>query len=348
MFDHLLGNADIKNALSRMLETKAIANSLLFAGSDGIGKGLFALALAEALLGRSNHPDLHILQPEGKIGLHSIQALRRFSEEVYMAPFHGLWKVFIIHDAERMLPASGNALLKTFEEPAPDTLIILLSSQPTALLPTILSRCRKLYFRPIETDKIAHQLQEKHQIGGDEAKRIAYLAQGSIGKALRLLHGASDKGRKILLEQLSRGKARSYKELTEMVEALAEEVEHSKQALEGEISSLQGSLEGFNASQKEILQKELDGALAMRLLHEAENLFQICLEWFRDLQLLSVNGDRSLLIHRDYESELEQAFHRGELQPLEKVEKAITHARTALERSSGFSSSLESLFLHIL
>lgn len=347
MFEHLFGNEEIKRALIRMVETKAIANSLLFAGPEGVGKGLFAIALAETLLGHTNHPDLHLLHPEGKLGLHSIHSLRRFSEEVAMAPFQGKWKVFIIHDAERMLPTSSNALLKTFEEPPLDTLIILLSSQPTALLPTILSRCRKVYFRPIAEQEIAHYLQEKHRVGSDEARRISYLAHGSIGKAVRLLQGSTDKGRKYLLQHLSRGKMGNYKELNDLVEVLSEEIEQSKKVLEGEISSLQRGLEGFNANQKETLQKELDGALTMRLLHEAEALFQICLEWFRDLHLMSLNGKRELLFHPDYEGELEQAFHRGDLQPMAKVEKAIGQARLALERSCGLPSALESLFLHI-
>lgn len=329
-----------------MVETRAIANSLLFAGPEGIGKGLFALQLAETLLGRPQHPDLHILYPEGKLGLHSIQALRRFSEEVYMAPFQGKWKVFIIHDAERMLPASSNALLKTFEEPASDALIILLSSQPTALLPTVLSRCRKLYFRPLEEGEIATHLQTRYQLGSDEARRLAYLAQGSLGKAVRLMQGATDKGRTMILQQLSQGKMRSYKQLAETVEAIAEEVEQSKQALEEELGKLV-STEGFNATQKEALQKELEGALAMRLLQEAEHLFITFVEWYRDLQLLLVNGNRNFLIHRDYESELEQAFHRGEIKPVESIEKAVGEARLALERSSGFSFALESLFLKI-
>ena len=347
MFDDLLGNFPIKNALTRMLETKAIANSLLFAGPEGIGKGLFALKVAENLLGRPNHPDLHILQPEGKVGLHSIQALRRLSEEVYMAPFQGEWKVFIIHDAERMLPASSNALLKTFEEPAKDALIILLSSKPTALLSTVLSRCRKIYFSPLDEGEITTYLQSKHGLGLDEARRFAYLAQGSLGKALRLIQGSSDKGRTLLLQQLAQGKIRNYKALSELIEVLEAEVEHSKQVLEEEIGALTET-EGLTAPQKEMLQKELDGALTMRLMHEGENLFQTCIEWFRDMQLISVNGNRTLLIHRDYENELEQAFHRGEIQPLEKVEKAVGFARLALERSSGFSFAMESLLLNIL
>ena len=137
MFEDIVGNDQIKEYLKRMVEQRAVANSLLFAGPEGIGKSLFAHALAKMLLGSDSHPDLHVYRPEGKIGMHSIDSMRQFSEDVYLAPFQGQWKVFIIHDAERMLTYSANALLKTFEEPAKDALIILLSSAPAALLPTI-------------------------------------------------------------------------------------------------------------------------------------------------------------------------------------------------------------------
>ena len=77
----------------------------------------------------------------------SLSLGREMCEKVYMAPFEAKWKIFIIEDAERMLPTSANALLKTFEEPAPNSVIILISDHPERLLPTVLSRCRKVHFQ---------------------------------------------------------------------------------------------------------------------------------------------------------------------------------------------------------
>src|SRR4051812_17594000 len=137
-FFGIIGNEEIKASLKYMVATKRVGHSLLFAGRDGIGKSLFAMALAIEMLGGTpaqkqriidgTHPDLHIYRPEGKVAMHSIDSLRAFSDDVYMAPTEAPYKVFVMHDADRMLPTSANALLKTFEEPAPQTLIIMLTS----------------------------------------------------------------------------------------------------------------------------------------------------------------------------------------------------------------------------
>jgi len=349
MLSDLIGNPHIKKYLTRMLEKKAIANSLLFGGPDGVGKGLFALGFAEALLGSPTHPDLHIYRPAGKIGMHPIETLRKFSEEVYMAPFQGKWKVFIIHDAERMLPTSANALLKTFEEPPQDTVIILLSSQPSALLPTILSRCRTLHFHAIPETEIAEYLEKKLKVGSDEAKRLSFLSQGSLGDALKLMSEGKSQVRQKLLALLSKGPFNDYKQLTEAVQGIAEEIETAKKQIE---ESMQEELmskmqDTMTAAQKESLQKQVDGAVAMHQKHAAQELFDILLGWYRDLQLMLVKGNRKLLMHSDFESEMEQALHRGEILSIDQVQKAIAEARLSLDRSTSLALTLETLFLKL-
>lgn len=147
--DNLSGNLTIKAYLKHLLETDKIPHSILFSGPKSAHKELFAKAFAKDLLQsyQETHPDLYLLKPEGKIGMHSIDALREFQKEVYLPPFQSKKKLFLIFEAERMLPVSANALLKTFEEPPSHTVIILISSFAERLLPTIISRCHTLYFR---------------------------------------------------------------------------------------------------------------------------------------------------------------------------------------------------------
>lgn len=170
-----------------MLEKKMLPSTILFHGPEGVGKGLFALELAEKLVGKSkkHHPDIHILHPEEKSNQHPIAAIRLLIEEVGMPPFESPCKIFIIHDAEKMLPSSSNALLKTLEEPPSDTHFILLSSNPDHLLPTILSRCHRLPFFPIPEEEIS-QFLIAHGKTPEEAATLALFAEGSIGKALSL------------------------------------------------------------------------------------------------------------------------------------------------------------------
>lgn len=168
LFDSIYGNEPIKIYLRACLEEVRLPQTLLFEGMEGIGKGLFAREVAARLLEcplsrieKQNHPDFHVVRPEGKSGLHPIDELRKCIDQVYEAPFEAKRKVFLIHDAERMQAPSANALLKTLEEPPLDTTIILLTSQPREFLPTILSRCIQLHFHPLPTESVIQILKEK-------------------------------------------------------------------------------------------------------------------------------------------------------------------------------------------
>lgn len=184
MFDHIVGNEPIKAYFIKALKTNTLPSALLISGSAGLGKSLFAKGLAEALLQTKNieiHPDFHSLRPESKSGLHSIDSLRLLIDEVHASAYQSSGKVWIIYDVERMQTTAANALLKTLEEPNPDTTLILVTEEPNAILPTIRSRCSFLALKPIAEQLIATFLKSK---GFDE--KWAKLSQGSIGKAIEL------------------------------------------------------------------------------------------------------------------------------------------------------------------
>ena len=156
-FSNLIGNEPAKSLLAKMASSRRVPHALLFAGPPGVGKSSFAKAFAALLMGPShanklksgNHPDLHLLQPEGKSHTHSIDTIRALIDEASLPPFEAPIKLFILSDAEKMLPSASNALLKTLEEPPPHTHFILLTTFADAVLPTILSRCQKISFFPI-------------------------------------------------------------------------------------------------------------------------------------------------------------------------------------------------------
>lgn len=129
--------------LGKLLETGRIPHALLIV--DGKES---ATRFARELVGATgeHHPDLHILRPEGKSGLHPVENVRKLTHDMSLSPFQAPYKVFIIEEAERMLPSSSNALLKTFEEPTEGTIILLLTRHREKLLPTILSRCQTYYY----------------------------------------------------------------------------------------------------------------------------------------------------------------------------------------------------------
>ncbi len=155
----------MKEYLARLAKSPNSSLALLFAGFDKKIKEEMAIDFASKVLKNEekikskNHPDLHFLYPEGKLGLHTISSIRKLIDEVNFPPFEASHKIFVIHDADRMQPASANALLKTFEEPSKQTIILLLAPSPQDLIPTIVSRCRTLYFR---TNSVSYDIQNKH------------------------------------------------------------------------------------------------------------------------------------------------------------------------------------------
>ena len=114
-------------------------------------------ARRRALADPSPHPDLAWLRPPG--AQHLVDEVReRVIEAAPYRPFEGERRVFVIDEADAMAEESQNALLKTLEEPAPFAHLILISSQPTALLDTVRSRCREIAFAALGPDAVEARL----------------------------------------------------------------------------------------------------------------------------------------------------------------------------------------------
>jgi len=333
---NLIGNEQVKGALRRMAEQKCVPNTLLFSGPDAIGKSLFATAFAKMLMGPAhapkldsqNHPDLHIYRPEGKASVHTLESMRKLIQEMALPPNEAPVKIFLIHDAHQMLPPSSNALLKTLEEPSLDSYLILLSSNPDALLPTLLSRCPKIPFFSIPEPQIASYVQQKWKKTPQEARQIAFLAHGSLGKAELLSSKGEFSWRAKLLELLRlRLLPQDYPEWQKIATELEEEYTNLT-AVEGED------------------EKESGEAISASTL-QADALFEEILAWYRDLHLLKEGVSQEYLYHRDSLDHLRGALSQP-IPPLERVLEQIAGARLALQRSIKLRSVLEFLQLALV
>ncbi len=207
-FDQILGHERQKEILRRALANGRLAHAYLFSGPDGIGKRLMALALARAIvcleqrgcghclacrkIDHQNHPDLHILEPDGNS--IKIEQIRSFQRELNFKPLEAPRKICMIEEADTMTVGAANALLKTLEEPRGDTLLILLSAQPNRLLETIRSRCQPLPFTRHPNSRIQAELEKQLGIGSTESHVLAALSEGSFKKAF-------GKDRELYLEQ---------------------------------------------------------------------------------------------------------------------------------------------------
>lgn len=131
-------------ALERSLANNHLGHALLLYGQDLASLEAVALHTAGSLLGTSsvlNHPDFFPLRPTGKMRQISVENTRELIRNIQHSPLQSERKVALIYEIDRMHIGAANAFLKTLEEPPLDTTMLLLSTHPHALLPTINSRC---------------------------------------------------------------------------------------------------------------------------------------------------------------------------------------------------------------
>jgi DNA polymerase-3 subunit delta' len=207
--------------IRRALRTGRVHHAYLFEGPDGVGKELAAFGLAQALVcekagdeacgacsacvralpdpktTRPKHPDVVVLEralyepaaigrrtPENQdLSIDQIRTL--VLAHAQFPPHEGRARVFVMRHAEEMSTPAANALLKTLEEPIAKMHFILLTSQPDALLPTILSRVQRVRFAPLP-DALVIELLGARGVTKETAERVAPLAAGSMEIALSL------------------------------------------------------------------------------------------------------------------------------------------------------------------
>ncbi len=145
--------ADAFQLFSRCHARDRLAHAYLITGPEGSGKRSLVTQVAGLILGSDDplkHPDAHILEPESKSRRIRTDAVREVERELQMRSLRGGKKVGIFFDADRLQEQAANAFLKTLEEPPANTHLFLLSSLPSQLLDTILSRCIQVPLRASE------------------------------------------------------------------------------------------------------------------------------------------------------------------------------------------------------
>lgn len=167
---------------------------------------------------QARRDDPHHVPVHEKPPAHFLASIQTIQQLASVRPAMGRRKVFVVGDAELMVPQesspeAANAFLKLLEEPPADTVLILTSSQPGALLPTIRSRVLPLRLSPVPEADVRGYLVEEMEMGAEEATRVAAAAGGAIGRALRLAPSGEssaspfatrrEAGRQLLLAALS-------------------------------------------------------------------------------------------------------------------------------------------------
>ena len=170
-----------------------------------------------------NQPDIITVTHEkpASIGVEDIRG--QLCGDIQIKPYSSPYKIYIVDEAEKMTVQAQNALLKTIEEPPAYGVIMLLTTNADAFLPTILSRCVTLKLRPVKNEIIRPYLMEKYHIPDYQAEVCTAFARGNVGKAERLAQSEQFAELKShLLHLLRHLRDMEVYELTEAVRSVSE------------------------------------------------------------------------------------------------------------------------------
>jgi DNA polymerase-3 subunit delta' len=341
-FISIVGHRRIVSLLSRAVARGTLPPSLLLAGPAGVGKRRAALAVATAVncqqprsadpssashgleqdacgecaacrrIARGVHPDVIVIEP-GDTGTIKIEQVRDVVDRAGYRPFEGRRRVVVIDEADAMVTAAQNALLKTLEEPPSASIFILVSSIPDSLLGTVRSRCPRLRFGPLSPAEIAEILMRDHEYTETEARAAAADAGGSVGRALSAesadlteARGAAQR----ILEQAARGTDPGRR-----IEAMKDLV----------------GKKGSSGSERDQLAACLRATASL----------------LRDLGLLAVRADASTLANADLQRELSALSRSYDGDRATQAYGAVDRALAALERNASPKLVVDWLVLQI-
>jgi DNA polymerase-3 subunit delta' len=222
----LFGQSKAETAFLEAYNTGRLHHAWLITGPHGVGKATLAWRIARFLLSQpTDAPDAgmfgdtppaptsldighdtpvyrrsaQLAEPrlslirrsyDAKKGKHkaqiSVEEVRKLNSFFHMSATDGGHRVVIVDSADEMNTASANALLKTLEEPPKHAVLLLISHQPSRLLPTIRSRCRELRLGPLGGEDVRQALDAAGFDAADQSDALAELSAGSVGEALRL------------------------------------------------------------------------------------------------------------------------------------------------------------------
>jgi DNA polymerase-3 subunit delta' len=314
-FREIVGHRRLLTLLSQAIARQSLTPSLILSGPEGVGKRLTAVSIAQELncltpvnegacgtctvcsrIARGTHPDVMTIEP-GDTGSIKIEQVRAAIDRANYRPFEGRRRVTIIEEADALVPAAQNALLKTLEEPLPASVFVLVTSRPDTLLPTVRSRCAHLRFGRLQVAEVASVLEGSQRYSRTDALTAAAASDGSVRRALDLEADAFTEARSDA-EGLLQSAGRDPRT----------RLDHAKHLLKGG---------GSAASEREHLGARL---IAMTAL-------------VRDAGLLASGGDASLLANLDRRQVVDSMARTLGVDRIGKIFAAITRAEDALERN---------------
>jgi DNA polymerase III subunit gamma/tau len=208
-FDEVVGQQHVVRTLRNAVEQGKVHHAYLFVGSRGTGKTSMAKILARSLNCERGGPtitpcgecescltiasgsSIDVIEMDAASN-RSVDDVRDLRERVAYAPTGGRWKVYILDEAHMLTKEAWNAFLKTLEEPPPNTVFVLATTEAHKVMPTIADRCQRFDFQRPSLEQISEVLNRVAAAEGIEAEdaavaMIARSASGSFRDALGTL-----------------------------------------------------------------------------------------------------------------------------------------------------------------
>ena len=350
-FVDLVGQQHISQALENAINTNRVGHAYLFTGARGVGKTSTARILAKCLNcndGPSAQPcgtcdacqsiasgeDVDVLEIDGASN-RGIDEIRQLRSNVNIRPSRSRYKVYIIDEVHMLTTPAFNALLKTLEEPPEHVKFIFCTTDPEKIPITVVSRCQRFDFAPVQTESIVERL--KHIVASEGVE-----ADDDALQMLARRAGGSMRDSQSLLEQL----------LAFCSEKVTSDDVHQMLG-----TARSGQLSSFV---ERLIQRDAAGSLVQvdSLIQEGADAGQVTeqlLGWFRDMMAATVGCDSELMLHSgpsDFESVTEAGSQMG-LETILAVTQILdetlvrmrqsTHARTLLEMAVVRICKLEDL-----
>ncbi len=325
-FSEMLGQDQLKAYFRKVAREKTFSNTYLISGGRGSGKKMLSDIFAATLLCEAggeeacgvcpacqkfkhhNHPDYIEITHE-KPNRYSIDEIRtQFLEKVGYTPVEGAYRIFVLEDVDLIDVQGQNAILKSIEEPPEKTIILMLTENPDALLPTILSRVVHIEMKPIQTKLVEQHLVDALGVDSYEAEIIARVAQGNVGQAELL--ASSDEFREL----------RSY--TIELIDRIQTQPLYMNNA-------------------------ELDAMEKNGIMNHLPEFLNLTLIWYRDVLLYKATGESQYLISTGEVSMIQRQAKKLDYYQMNQVIDEIEATKSRLRTNMKKETALNLLFLKI-
>ena len=344
-FDELVGQEHVGQALKNAIETSRVGHAYLFTGARGVGKTSTARIFAKALNdpgGPTATPDpksdiaeaidsgedVDVIEIDGASN-RGIDEIRSLRANVGVRPSRSRFKIYIIDEVHMLTGAAFNALLKTLEEPPEHVKFIFCTTDPEKIPITVLSRCQRFDFAPVEVAKIVQRLTEIVACEGAQADEQA-------------------------LELIARRAAGSMRDSQSLLEQVLSFSDGKLTA--DSVHSMLGTADDARLHELATAMADRDSALSMKLIDaaidagvDAGRLAEQLLGYFRDLMAVTVGCEPSLLRHTSasMQSELAELGRRWGLQTVLAVVGLVDQTLVRIRHSVYSRVLLEATLIQI-